>query len=126
MGKMHGLCKENVDYLRVMFGDDYVDGFLYFLNNPTMEVNSERKDVFENIKAVAEQMERAGENHWWLSKDKRVLAYHQLKNDRLMVPFGEFHEALEVLLDRPIWTHEFALNYEMLVKEAEEAFGADA
>ena len=32
----------------------------------------------------------------------------QLFQNRLLVPFDKFHEAIEKVLDRPVWTHEFA------------------
>lgn len=41
----------------------------------------------------------------------------QLFQERLMIPFDIFHEAIEKVLDRPVFTHEFGLNYEGIVKE---------
>ena len=32
----------------------------------------------------------------------------QLYQDKLCVPFSVFHEAIEKVLGRPVWTHEFA------------------
>jgi len=40
----------------------------------------------------------------------------QLFQDRLCVPFGSFHKAMEDVLERPVWTHEFAWKEE-LIKE---------
>jgi len=31
----------------------------------------------------------------------------QLFQDRLCMPFNEFHRAIESVLGRPVWTHEF-------------------
>ena len=67
-------------------------------------------------------MEKFGDNRWWTSEDKKVLGYYQLMNPILLVPFDKFHEALEFLLGRPVWTHEMGLNYEGLKAEAERAF----
>lgn len=41
----------------------------------------------------------------------------QLFTDRLCMPFDVFHKAVEETLGRPVWTHEFGLNYDGLVKE---------
>lgn len=41
----------------------------------------------------------------------------QLFQDKLCVPFSKFHEAIEKVLDRPVYTHEFGLNYNGIVKE---------
>ena len=43
----------------------------------------------------------------------------QLYQKYLCVPFSKFHEAMECVLDRPVWTHEFGLSYENLVTEYE-------
>ena len=40
----------------------------------------------------------------------------------MLVSFDKFHEALEFLLGRPVWTHEMGFNYEKLKSEAERAF----
>lgn len=32
----------------------------------------------------------------------------QLFEDRLCMPFSEYHKAIEEVLGRPVWTHEFA------------------
>lgn len=40
----------------------------------------------------------------------------QLFQERLCMPFDVFHEAIEKVLERPVWTHEFAF-VENLQKE---------
>ena len=41
----------------------------------------------------------------------------QLFQEKLCMDFSRFHEAIEKVLDRPVFTHEFGLNYEGLVLE---------
>jgi hypothetical protein len=41
----------------------------------------------------------------------------ELFTDRLFMPFDLFHEGVEELLGRPVWTHEFAAG-DLLRKEA--------
>ena len=41
----------------------------------------------------------------------------QLFQKLLCMPFDKFHEAMEKVLGRPIFTHEFGLNYDGLVSE---------
>ena len=41
----------------------------------------------------------------------------QLFQDRLSMPFDVFHEAIEKVLKRPVYTHEFGLNRDGLQKE---------
>jgi hypothetical protein len=43
-------------------------------------------------------------------------AWFQLYQPYLSMPFGEFHGAMEKLLDRPVWTHEFAFPDELKVE----------
>lgn len=47
----------------------------------------------------------------------RQIAEFQMEQDRLCVPFGVFHEAIEKTLGRPVFTHEFGLNRQGLMKE---------
>ncbi len=77
----------------------------------------------ENKKKMLEAMKKYGDNHWWdPDYPIELAAYYQLKEKTLIIDFGRFHEGTEKLLGRPVWTHEFALNYNGLLKEAEEAF----
>ena len=54
---------------------------------------------------------------WWKNKTARQIVGFQLFESRLCMPFGEFHKAVEEAFGRPVWTHEFGLNYEGLKKE---------
>ena len=57
----------------------------------------------------------------WKTWTKEKIAYFQLKQDRLCVPFDVFHESVEYCLKRPVYTHEFgSLNREGLIAELEE------
>ena len=47
----------------------------------------------------------------------RQKAEFQLTQDKLCMPFQVFHEAIEATLGRPVYTHEFGLNYEGLGRE---------
>lgn len=117
----HAFNEKNIKYLRGILGDYKVDTFLRF-EATTENTTSEDEETYKRVKKCLEQMERFDNNHWWTSKDKKVLGYYQLMNPILLVPFDKFHEALEFLLGRPVWTHEMGLNYEGPKAEAERAF----
>jgi len=53
----------------------------------------------------------------WKEWTPRQIAEFQMEQDLLCVPFGVFHEAIEKTLGRPVFTHEFGLNREGLMKE---------
>ena len=53
----------------------------------------------------------------WSSLTARGKAELQMLQDKLCMPFTEFHKAIEMTLGRPVYTHEFGLNWEGLVKE---------
>ncbi len=57
------------------------------------------------------------ESKWWLTRTTREIAKFQLFTAELCLPFEVFHRALEEVLQRPIWIHEFGLNVEGLVQE---------
>ena len=54
---------------------------------------------------------------WKDWSDEEIVKF-QLYQDRLCVPFDKFHEAMESVLGRPVWTHEFA-NRKRLTEEYE-------
>lgn len=45
---------------------------------------------------------------FWESMSYEDRAMFQLWEERLRMPFGVFHEAVEKALSRPVWTHEFS------------------
>lgn len=57
------------------------------------------------------------ENKLYEGMTSRQIAEFQLLQDRLCVPFDVFHKAIEDALGRSVFTHEFGLNYDGLIKE---------
>lgn len=53
----------------------------------------------------------------WKDWPDKALVGFQLFQKKLCVPFSVFHAAIERVLDRPVWTHEFGLNYDGIVAE---------
>ena len=51
-------------------------------------------------------------------------ASFQLRQDRLCMPFSVFHEAVEKTLNRPVYTHELALNRQGIIDEVDGIVGA--
>lgn len=49
-----------------------------------------------------------GENKWWEATDYLTIAYYQTNEERLAVDFSKYHEAVEKVLGRSVWTHQFA------------------
>ncbi len=54
---------------------------------------------------------------WWKSCTHKQIASFQLFTQELACPFDVFHEAVEKSLGRPVFTHEFGMNYDGLCKE---------
>ncbi|MDD5537251.1 MAG: hypothetical protein PHS36_08765 [Candidatus Cloacimonetes bacterium] len=44
----------------------------------------------------------------WKTWTKEEIVKFQLFTPRMCMPFDIFHEAVESILNRPVWTHEFA------------------
>ena len=65
-----------------------------------------------------EEAMQLSESKWWEAVPLEAAAELQLYQDRLCMPFDQFHQGVEALLQRPVWTHEFARN-ELLIAEAE-------
>jgi hypothetical protein len=51
------------------------------------------------------------ESNWWEGLSYQEIAEFQLFTTELCCPFDVFHEAVEKSLGRPVFTHEFGLNY---------------
>ena len=47
-------------------------------------------------------------SNWWDQATDEQIVRFQLFEDRLCMPFPRFHEAVEKVLKRSVWTHEFA------------------
>ncbi len=57
-----------------------------------------------------EQAIKLYDSRFWEKMDYRQRAEFQLCEEKLCMPFGIFHEAIEKTLARPVFTHEFGLN----------------
>ena len=68
-------------------------------------------------KITQEQAIELGKSQFWERMTQREIAEFQLFTDALCMPFDVFHKAIEVALDRPVWTHEFGLNVQGLKDE---------
>ena len=57
------------------------------------------------------------ESNFWENLSDYEIAKFQLFTDKLCMPFEVFHKSISTVLNRPVYTHEFGLNYDGLVKE---------
>jgi len=51
---------------------------------------------------------------WWEAATDREIVQFQLPEPLLCMPFSRFHEAVEKILGRPVFTHEFAIHGALL------------
>lgn len=56
---------------------------------------------------------------WKDWSDEEIVKF-QLFQDCLAVPFDRFHQAIEKVLDRPVWTHEFAFRDSLIAEYKKE------
>lgn len=63
-----------------------------------------------------EEAIKLADSGWWKNKTAQEIAEFQLAEDKLCMPFDEFHKAVEGWLERPVWTHEFANTDELLAE----------
>ncbi len=54
---------------------------------------------------------------WWVDRPAKEVALFQMREKLLCMPFDLFHEAMEKALGRPVFTHEFGLNWAGLLSE---------
>lgn len=55
----------------------------------------------------------------WETWTDEKIAWFQIHQKKVCVPFDVFHRAVEHVLGRPVFTHEFGFNYDGLVSEME-------
>lgn len=60
-----------------------------------------------------EQAIAMAESKIWQSWTAEQIVRFQLFQSRLCMPFDKFHEAIETVLGRPVYTHEFAYSDEL-------------
>lgn len=53
----------------------------------------------------------------WRDLDDRGRAELQMHQERMCMPFSEFHQSLEKTLGRGVWTHEIALDRAGIIRE---------
>lgn len=53
----------------------------------------------------------------WKNLTMEARAHIGMKQKLLCMPFDALHEAVEKTLGRPVYTHEFGLNYDGLIAE---------
>ncbi len=63
---------------------------------------------------TTEQAVKLAESRFWENLDAHERAKFQLWARKLCMPFDVFHKAIEEALGRPVWTHEFGLNWDGL------------
>ena len=73
-------------------------------------------ELFQLTKEQAITLASSGAWRNW--SDEEVVKF-QLYQRLLCMDFGRFHEALEKVLGRPVWTHELGLDYKGIVAEYE-------
>lgn len=69
------------------------------------------------LQLTKEQAIEFAESGTWKEMSLRQRAEFQMIQDKLCMPFSVFHEAVEKTLNRPVFTHEFGLNYDGLIAE---------
>jgi len=57
------------------------------------------------------------ENGKWKNMSDLELAYFQINQVRLAVPFDEFHQAVKSVLGHPVFTHQFVTFHDEMLAE---------
>ncbi|WNY26163.1 hypothetical protein [Methanolapillus millepedarum] len=67
---------------------------------------------------------KLSELNWWKSVSAECIVKFQLYEPRLCMQFQDFHEAVETVLERPVFSHEFAFS-DSLRTEFEKKYNFD-
>ncbi len=66
---------------------------------------------------TVEQAKQLYKSNFWESMSDQKIVTFQLFEKLLCMPFDVFHKAIEKVLKRPIYTHEFGLNIDGIKRE---------
>jgi hypothetical protein len=72
----------------------------------------------KNRARLREAIDKYGGNYWWESDNLAIAASYQIVESCMLMDFDKFHEGIEKLLGRPVFTHEFSINRQGIIKEA--------
>ena len=64
-----------------------------------------------------EQAIAFAESESYKDMSHRDIAEFQINQEKMCMPFSIFHEAVEKTINRPVFTHEFGLNYKGIKAE---------
>jgi hypothetical protein len=76
-----------------------------------------KKEPTEQHSIGKDQAIALAKTQWWKNLTAREIVQVQLFTQELCMDFNDFCGALEEALDRPVFNHELALNYEGIVEE---------
>lgn len=63
---------------------------------------------YQELELTKDQAVTIADSMWWKTATPKQIVGFQLFTPKLCCPFSVFHEAVELALDRPVYTHEFA------------------
>ncbi len=72
---------------------------------------------YEMVSIGRENAIKMAATGWWKGMDAKKVFEFQMRTKELCMDFGEFHRIVEAALGRPVWTHEFGLNWDGLLDE---------
>jgi len=69
---------------------------------------SECVAMMQNPNLTVEEAVALSESNWWEDFSMHEVARLQANQERLCMPFSLFHKAVESVVGRSVYTHEFA------------------
>lgn len=78
------------------------------------------KERFKEDQFTEDQAIEFYDNELWKEMSYLDRALFQINQERLCMPFGVFHEAVEKSLGKPVFTHEFVTRYDELLADLEK------
>lgn len=75
------------------------------------------KSMSERVSIGREAAIALAESGWWNGKTPREIAGFCLTVEELSCPFTVLHEAVEKALGRPVFPHEFGMNFQGILNE---------
>jgi hypothetical protein len=95
------------------------DSNLDYAKSLISKLSPSKLSKYQQMALLIDAMMKYGDNHWWENKDERVLAYFQVNEPVLIIPWDVFERGLQNLLGRKVENREYAYEVSKLKMEAE-------
>lgn len=105
--------KENEEILKQLLKNEVLPNVS---NQDYVESLNLKNEYLKND--IVKLLDSYNDQKWWLSTNIKARAYGQLFEPKLIIPFDDMCQGMNMILKRPVFTHEYGLTLGRLKTQA--------